>query len=458
MAVFSACWYTGRTRPRVRGAVEREERAVLNPLSLCIAVAVAAGFAVASEPAGQRPKFPLPSELPSNPQLPDPLVCLDGTKVTTRQQWEAKRKPELKALFQHYMYGYFPPAPKPGEVRFEVERPDDRYFGGKATKKEVTIRFGPEGTPPIRLLVVLPRAAGKVPVFVGPNFHGNHTLLDDPQIALPTAWMSDRAPGAVGNKATDAGRGKDKDVWNIEHVVGRGYGVATFYCGDVDPDKPDPTDGVHPHFYKPGQTEPAEHDWATIAAWAFGVQRAVDYLVQDEAVDAGRIAAVGHSRLGKTVLLAGAFDERIGLVIPLQAGCGGTAPSRGTVGESVKQINDRFPHWFDATFKQFNDQPDRLPFDQHCLVALCAPRPVLLPNAVEDQWANPAGQFEVLKAAEPVYRLLGAEGCAAETMPETGKLVDSRLGYWIRPGKHAMTKADWDTFIAFADKQLSRPR
>ena len=177
---------------------------------------------------------------------------------------------------------------------------------------------------------------------------------------------------------------------------------------------------------------------------------------QDDAIDTARIAVVGHSRNGKTALLAAAFDERIDLVIPSQAGCGGTAPSRGTVGESVKQINDRFPHWFNTTFKAFNEQTDKIPFDQHCLIALCAPRPVLLSNAVEDQWANPAGQFEVLKAAEPVYRLLGAEGCAAETMPETGKLVDSNLGYWIRPGKHSMTKADWEVFLKFADAQFGR--
>jgi len=167
---------------------------------------------------------------------------------------------------------------------------------------------------------------------------------------------------------------------------------------------------------------------------------------------------VGHSRLGKTALLAAAFDERIALVVPLQAGCGGTAPSRGKVGESVKQINDRFPHWFNGTFKEFNDQPDRLPFDQHCLVALVAPRPVLFSNATEDTWANPAGQFQVLQAADPVYRFLGAGGLEAKEMPEVGKLIDSRLGYYIRPGKHSMTKDDWKGFLDFADKQLSRQR
>src|SRR5205085_8774413 len=164
----------------------------------------------------------------------------------------------------------------------------------------------------------------------------------------------------------------------------------------------------------------------TIAAWAWGVQRAVDYLVTDKELDAARIIAVGHSRLGKTALLAGAFDERIALVIPHQAGCGGTSPSRGKVGESVRRINTSFPHWFNTAFKEFNDQPDRLPFDQHCLVALVAPRPVLFSNAVEDTWANPDGQFQVLQAADPVYRFLGVEGLAAKEMPEPNRLVASR--------------------------------
>ncbi|MEO6181750.1 MAG: acetylxylan esterase, partial [Verrucomicrobiota bacterium] len=167
---------------------------------------------------------------------------------------------------------------------------------------------------------------------------------------------------------------------------------------------------------------------------------------------------VGHSRLGKAAILAGAFDERIALVIPLQAGCGGTSPARGKVGESVKRINTSFPHWFSGEFKKFNDEPERLPFDQHGLIALCAPRPVLLSNAVEDSWANPEGQFEILKAADKVYQLVGVEGIASEKMPEVGQLMDSKLGYYIRPGKHSMTKDDWKIFLDFADKHFRKPR
>ncbi|HUY88563.1 MAG TPA: acetylxylan esterase [Pirellulales bacterium] len=400
-------------------------------------------------------KFPPVSELPANPNLPDPLVMLDGQRVKSKAEWFAKRRPELKELFQYYMYGSAPPAPEKIEVK--VERVNPKFFGGKATKKEVAISYGPPGTPPIHLLLVTPNHRQRpAPAFVGINFCGNHALTADKSVALPDAWMPPHCPGCVDNRATDAGRGKQIDVWNLEGSIDRGYAVATFYSGDVDPDKPDFTDGVHPHYFKPGQTKPEKHDWGTIAAWAWGISRAVDYLVTDKDIDAQKIAVVGHSRLGKTALLAAAMDERIAMAIPLQAGCGGTAPSRGKIGEPVKRINEAFPHWFNDEFPSFNEQVEKLPFDQHCLVALVAPRPVLFANAVEDQWANPAGQFDVIKAADPVYRFLGAGGLDARQMPEPGKLVDSTLGYFIRPGKHSMTRIDWQAFWDFADKQFDK--
>jgi hypothetical protein len=394
-------------------------------------------------------QFPAVSELPSRAEMPDPLVMLNGRRVTTREQWFNQRRPELKALFQYYMYGSPPDAPD--KIDLKLAHEDRAAFGGKAKLREFTLSFGPAGTPPIHLLLVVPNGRTMaVPLFVGMNFCGNHALVNDPGVGIPTMWMYDKYPGVTDHRATAEGRGKQADVWAIEQSIDRGYAVATFYCGDVDPDRPDVREGIQPHIHK--VTGP--HDWGTIAAWAWGLSRVVDVLDRFPEIDRARIAVVGHSRLGKAALLAGAFDERFALIIPLQAGCGGTAPSRGKVGESVKQINDHFPHWFAGAFKEFNDQPDKLPFDQNCLVALAAPRPVLFANAVQDQWANPAGQFEVLRAAEPVYRLLGAGGLDAEKMPEPGKLMASRLGYFIRPGVHSMTKGDWKVFLDYADKQM----
>jgi len=405
--------------------------------------------------------LPPVSALKPNPDLPDPLVMFDGSKVAGPEQWIRNRRPELIELFQHYMYGRPPAAPQ--KFNTVVHGVDAKCFGGKATKKEVTISFGPPQTPKIELLLVVPnnipgQPAAPKPVFLGINFCGNHTLLDDPTIALPTAWMPEHCPGCRDHQATDAGRGSQKEVWAVEQTIDRGYALACFYCGDVDPDRNDFSDGVHPFYLKPGQVGREPHDWGTIAAWAWGMQRAVDYLVSNPELDAKHIALVGHSRLGKTALLAGALDERVALVIPHQAGCGGTAPSRHNVGETVKQINDRFPHWFCDEFKKFNDQVDRLPFDQNCLVALCAPRPVLLSNAQEDTWADPEGQFRVLQGADPVYRLLGSKGLDGQPRPEPDHLLATPLGYYIRPGKHSMTTGDWKIFLDFADRQFGKPK
>ena len=425
--------------------------------------------------------FPPPDQLPSRPELPDPLVMLDGSKVTSKEQWETKRKPELKALFQQYMYGRLPPTPT-RQSYTELFR-DEKALGGKATLSEIKITFEqPSLSHPIHVLLAVPNAVKRPPVFVGMNFCGNHTLLDDSRIHLPEVWCRNTCPGVVNERATDKGRGGQEDVWNIDFVIDRGYSLACFYCGDVDPDNPDMTDGIGPAFYKPGQSTAADDDAGTIMLWAWGFHRVVDLVEQyaKDQLDPKRIAVVGHSRNGKTALLAGAFDERVAVVIPLQSGCGGAAPSRttDTRAESVRQINTSFPHWFSGNFKKFHDpvevpenassatrreltnrfseKTNRLPFDQNCLIALCAPRPVLLPNAEEDLWANPSGQLEMAKAASPVYKLLGVEGIATDAKPEINKLIDSRLGYFIRPGKHAMARADWEVFVAYCDKYLKK--
>jgi len=420
-------------------------------LGWVLAGVLATGLAAVAGAPGGRP-LPPADDLPPRWELPDPLVTFDGRRVRNAAQWERERKPELRRLFQHYMYGFLPPPP--GNTRGTVVRENPRALGGKATLREVTVRFGPEAAPPIHLLLLLPNDRPKpVPVFLGLAFCGNHAVTDEPGVRVPDGWMYPRQPGVVSNRATEAGRGGQKDVWNPELILARGYGLATFYNGDVDPDLPDFSDGIHPH-YRTAGTPFGRQEWGTIAAWAWGMHRAVDYLVTVPEVDGRRIAAVGHSRNGKAALVAAAFDERIALAIPNQAGCGGTAPSRGKVGESVTRINTSFPHWFCDEFPTFNDRPERLPFDQHSLVALVAPRPVLFTNAIEDSWANPFGQFEVLKAASPVYRLLGGEGLGSDTPPEMGRLLDSRLGYFIRPGVHSMTRRDWEVYLDFADRHL----
>lgn len=414
-------------------------------------------------------EFPDVASLPAKPELPDPLVMLDGTRITTAAEWNAKRRPELKQLFQHYMYGYLPPKPTRTVIE-EVLFTDKTFLDGKATISESRLGFlGPDLKHKLYVMLVVPnKRAATVPTFIAMNFCGNHAVAKHPQIHLRDGWVYKSCGGQVDERPTEASRGSQEKDWNLDLIIDRGYGIACFCSGDIDPDTPEFTDGIEPSFYAPGQTSPKPDDAGTIASWAWGFHRVVDFLTEHQAgvVDGKRLISVGHSRNGKTSLLAAAMDERIALAIPHQAGCGGTAPSRIPLDsdkletgrkETINRINNSFPHWFCDNFTLFNQQPEKLPFDQHCLIALCAPRPVLASNAVEDGWANPNGQFEMLKAAAPVYQLLNAGGLDATVPPPVETLITSRLGYYIRPGRHSMTREDWGVFLDFADKQLGKP-
>jgi hypothetical protein len=396
---------------------------------------------------------------PTQFDFPNPLVMQNGTQVATKEDWLTKRKPELKTLFEKEMYGALPR----GETKLttRVLFADDNAFGGTGSLTEIELSlFAKPDSPPIRLLIAVPkeRPRAGVPVFVGLNFCGNHCLIDDDRVRIPTGWMYDKYPGVQGNRASAEGRGKMRDVWPLADIVRAGYAVVTCYNGDIQEDRNDTSGPLMP-FASPTDTslqKPKADSTATIMLWAWGLHRIVDYVAADQAFDAKRVAVIGHSRLGKAALVAGAFDDRIAVIFPHQAGCGGTAPSRhaNPKAEGVKRINKSFPHWFNANFKNYNDDPTQLPFDQHSLLALCAPRAVLYSNAADDEWANPTGQFEMMTGANPVYKLFGVEGISEDKMPNLGSRVESRLGYWIRAGKHEMNRDDWTTFLSFAKKWL----
>lgn len=391
--------------------------------------------------------------------LPDPLIFESGRAVTNKTSW-AWRREELLNRFGNHVYGRTPKGlPRP---KAEVLSLDRHALGGIATRKLVRIPLTKkDGGPVIDLLEYLPNDAhGPVPLFIGYNFDGNYTVTADSAVPMPHSWVPNRPKwGIQDHRPAETARGGDASAWPIETLLRRGYGFVTVYYGDVEPDFDGGwREGLRGAVAKGGTNHLfAPDEWGAIGAWAWGLSRAMDYLQTDPGVARNRVALIGHSRLGKTTLWAGAQDDRFALIIANESGEGGAALARRWFGETVWRINTSFPHWFCGRFKDYNTNVAALPVDQHELIALCAPRPVYVGSAEQDRWADPRGEFLGLKGAEPVYALYGLRGTGVTEMPAVNTPVGETLGYHIRPGPHALTAADWDFYLNFADRHLKSP-
>jgi len=393
--------------------------------------------------------------------LPDPLVMTDSRPVSSAAMWREQRRPEVLGLFSDHVYGRTPSVKT--KLEFEVLSTDPEALEGKAVRKEVRVYpTGDRNGPSFDLLLYLPRAARQpAPTFLGLNFGGNHTIAPDPGIRLSGRWMRNNPQGGVAdNRAGEASRGSAASRWPLEMILGRGYALATVYCGDFEPDHAEGwKHGVRAALSPNGaNTEWSPEDWGCIGAWAWGLSRALDYLEAEEAVDSGHVAVIGHSRLGKTTLWAGAQDERFALVVSNDSGEGGAALARRRFGETTAIINRAFPHWFCGRFKEYSGREDTLPVDQHMLIALTAPRPAYVASAEEDRWADPRGEFLAAKHASPVFELLGVPGLDAAEMPGLHQPVGGRIGYHIRAGKHDVTDYDWEQYLNFADRHWGKPK
>ncbi len=388
-----------------------------------------AALALAAAPAAGRPFRPDP-DMPAY-TLPDALVTASGKPVTTADDWKRVRRPEILELFRKHVYGRVPETAY--EKTFKVVNRDPKAMDGAATLKQVEVRIanGPKSLT-IRVSLFIPNTPPKpVPTFL---------------------LICNRGPENI-----DPTRKKKSEFWPAEAAVARGYGIAAFHNADVDPDKHDGfKNGIHGVL---DAGERAPEAWGTLAAWAWGAGRVMDYFETDPDVANDKVAVIGHSRGGKTSLWAGAEDERFALVISNDSGCGGAALSRRRFkgAEAVARINKVFPHWFNANFKAFNDREDDLPVDQHMLIALMAPRAVAVGSAEKDLWADPRGEFLSAAHAAPVYALFGKRGLGTKTMPPVGEpLHGDGIHYHIREGKHNLTLVDWTAYMDFADRVFGR--
>ncbi|MFT6808023.1 MAG: hypothetical protein ACJA01_001246 [Saprospiraceae bacterium] len=383
-------------------------------------------------------------------QLPDLLILSNGEGVEDVDDWEQKRRPEILKLFKDEVYGSIPNIDL-SPTSIEILE-SNSALDGTAVRRQIAIDYNRNGKDlRINVLLYLPKGIASPPMFVGYDFYGNQTVIDDPNIVLTNSWVrNNKDMGITDNSASETSRGKRSHRWAIPKIISEGFGIALIYYGDVDPDKDDLSDGVHALLYEDAQVRPKEDEWGAISAWAWGFSEVLSVLIKDDALIESKFISFGHSRLGKTSLWAGALDERFDLVISNDSGCGGAALFRRKYGETAAVINKSFPHWFNANFKKYSANEDALPVDQHMLIALMAPRPVYIASAEDDRWADPKGEHLSGYHASPIYELYGQTGLINPDQPQIHEPTHNSIGYHIRAGKHDVTAYDWEQFIKFA--------
>jgi hypothetical protein len=379
--------------------------------------------------------------------LPDPMKFADNTMVASAKEWFEKRRPEILKLFEQNQYGRTPGPP--ADMNFDVFDAGTPAFDGKALRRQITIYFSKNKSGPREeILLYIPAGAAKpVPVLLNAGFTANNLMVNDPGVKEgrifdpKTKAYAPAKPGGFNFGGMD-----------VLPVIDRGFGLAMVNYAEIDPDSPDGLPfGVRQLYLKPGQSAPAPDEWGSISAWAWGLSRALDYLETDAAVDAKRVALMGVSRLGKTVLWTAAHDTRFALVIASCSGEGGAALSRRNYGETIKHLVDptRYPYQFCANYANYADRVDRFPVDAHMLLALIAPRPVMLQTGTTDRWSDPKGEFLAAVAATPVFKLLGKVGMNTAEMPQAGVPILNTLGYFMHAGGHGMMPSDWEPIFNF---------
>jgi hypothetical protein len=378
--------------------------------------------------------------------LPDPLILNDGKPVRDAKTWWTKRRPEIVAMFETQQYGRAPA--RPADESFDVFDPGTRALNGTAIRKQVRIYLTKDKSgPSIQLLIYLPAGIRtRVPMLLSINFGAVQDAVDDPGIKPETVWDPKTNTRVMPKEGRHFGR------IDVEPFLAAGIGVATFYYGDVDPDYPEGfAHGIRAQYLKPGRKERAGDEWGSIAAWAWGMSRVEDYFETDKEIDAHRVAIHGISRLGKTVMWAGARDQRFAAVIASCSGEGGAALSHRNYGETIAHLTapSRYPYQFAANYAKYAGFPDKAPFDANMLIALVAPRPLLLQTGNTDNWSDPKGEFLAEVAAGAVYRLLGKQDLGTAVWPAAKEPILHDVGYYMHDGGHGMVPSDWNIYLQF---------
>ena len=384
----------------------------------------------------------------SGTPIPDLLLGSNGERATSPDTWRQLRRPELLCAYGTEVFGTTPPGCH-GELRFVMREEVPGARDGLATRLRVGILFeGTETGRRMELLVYLPNfVEGPVPVFLGLNFDGNFATTHEPDLPVPNHYVMGLFMAVPDHRARNDQRGHNAAHWPYDAILRRGYGVATACYGEVEPDMP----GQWWHGPRVLAPPMGASDWAAIGGWAWALSRALDFLVTLPRVDAGRVALVGFSRLGKSALWAAAQDERFAAVISQNSGKGGVSLFDRGVGDTIAELIAAFGHWFAPKFARYDCNENQLQVNAHALVSLLAPRALLILSAAGDAWSDPEGEFLGGLGADPVYRLHGVEGLAEQAWPRVGKPVNSRIGYYLRAGAHDVTAEDWEVTLDWTD-------
>jgi hypothetical protein len=390
--------------------------------------------------------------------LPNPLICQNDLPVNDKQTWWTIRRPEILELFSTQVYGRSPPVTS--KIQYEITSKEDNALNGIAIRKEITIHLlGNYEDPQLHVLLYIPKHQNKpTPAFIGLNIVGNHTTSLDPGITIHNFWIINQKSYSIShNSIAEAPRGAQAERWPYEYILQRGYAVATAYYGEIVPDSRDGLmKGLPRYFHTASESSRSPEEWGAVGAWAWGLSRIMDYLQIDSDIDPKRVMVTGQSRLGKTALWAGAQDQRFAIVFSNCSGCTGALIARRKLGETIQITNFLFPYWFCLNYRQYNEKENKLPIDQHLLLALIAPRPLYVASADRDLWADPMGEYLTLKAADPVYKLLGTPGLIGPERPEVEHPITGILGHHIRRGFHNILLYDWEQYCNFADFNFNR--